>query len=56
MPPNAFSVCPLQAFLSSPVTEEVRLALRKDKLKHLKTYTTQSHFSIFPSPRSYHKI
>lgn len=56
MPPNAFSICLMQAFLLSPVTEGVRLALRKDKPEHLNTYTRQSHFSIFPFPRSYHKM
>lgn len=56
MPPNAFSICLVQAFLLSPVTEGVRLALRKDRPEHLNTYTRQSHFSIFPFPRSYHKM
>lgn len=42
MIPNAFSVCPVQTFLLSPVSEDLRLALRKDKPKHLKTYTDRA--------------
>lgn len=51
-----FSVCPVQAFLAAAVSGDLRLALRKEKTKHLKTSRKLSPFSTLPSPRSYHKM